>query len=68
MTRMDSFIGEQYNSASRCQNKFGHTEALYVQRPPRQADFLAENVHGSRLFDTGQTVKKKTTPVKKKTE
>ena len=56
------FFTEQHPSASRCQNPFGHTEAWHAQKPPGWADFVVENVHGWRLFETGQPVKKKTEP------
>jgi hypothetical protein len=52
----------QFHSVSRCQNKFRHTDAWRGPRPPGRADFVAENVHDIRLFETGQPVKKKTEP------
>ena len=49
----------QYHSASRCQNQFEHPATSHAPKPPRRADFVAENLHGRRLFDTGWPVKKK---------
>ena len=59
---LTDFVAKQFHSASRCQNKSEHTEAWHAQSPPGRADFVAENVHERRLFDTGQPVKKKTEP------